>query len=155
MNTLQKIEIYKQIQEELNALAEEYVLEFECSEESFRGITSAELEKNSLGEDVIDIAYGQYYSGCCGGTEDEYVNIPLEYYTNPDLDWRGKEHDARMKRNLEAMKKKKIADDEKKRKVEEAEYKTFIELREKFENKSPKVIVDLSNTIEFADGMDD
>lgn len=150
MNTLQKLEIYKEVHEELKDFAEEYIREFVCTGDNFQYIESVEIDG-----DKIEATYEEYWSGCCGGYETHSTTIPLEYFTNPDIDWRKIQGDLRLQRNLEAIKKREEKEAEEKRKKEEAEYKKYMELREKFDKKSPKVIVDLSNTIEFADGMDD
>jgi len=123
---LKLIESYKILHDRMEAIAEDYI-------RINNGREIDTIDSVTIDGEYIEVE-GRNYShcGCCGDDYESY-EIPISYLWNPD--WREDLREELTKRNLEALKKKEAEKKEKERKDKEAEYKRFLELKEKFDDR--------------------
>jgi len=123
MFTKQRLDNYLNDQAALNDLAEDYIGLVAGNNEY---INSIDLEDDGL---AIETTYS-----CCGSSETEYYTMPIEYLMKEN--WREIELE-RQADEKEAKRLQKEADDKlKAKKAEEAEYQKFLELQEKYNEKT-------------------
>jgi len=122
MFSKQRLDNFIKDQEELRAIAEEYINMVAGSHES---INSVELE--SCGVEIETVSY------CCGSSDTDYYTMPIEYLMKEN--WRDIELE-RQADEKEAKRLQKEADAvQEKKKAEEREYQHFLELKEKYDEK--------------------
>jgi hypothetical protein len=121
---MEAIKIHEELYKQVEGIAEDYIKIKDGREiDTIDGII--------IDEYGIEVT-GRNYSRCgCCSDEYESYDIPISYLWDPD--WQQDLRKELNKRNLEALKKKAEEKKEQERKAKEAEYKRFLELKEKFD----------------------
>ena len=98
-------------------------------------IAKLENKPGQIDDEEITIEDGVLYANwetyCCGGSDYHSVRIPLEYLF--DDDWLKEAQSERLRKNLEAVKKKQEEDAKKERLAKARRYEEYLDLRKEFD----------------------
>lgn len=119
-----KLKAYEELQDYIKEIAEQYFY-------IKNGVEIDRILSVELCGDTVDVE-GEMFSRCgCCSDEYQYFEFPKAYLWDPD--WANKFRERLREENLEALKKKQMEDERRQLEAEEAEYKQYLNLKEKFD----------------------